>query len=184
MFIENPSADFRQGDILEKVYFTPPIFYKTKDDQINVNQAITIRCTHLVIVSHCCELQWYEDEQGYSRPRRPFVLVAPLSLKLPFQQDTDEYRLLIENGEKRPENDPVQYFYFKSNALIGSESVIDFSSIIPIRSGTLKELGVGKVLELEIKYRHLFRTKLHEYFSRIPPEEWDEVKNLFPQDFD
>jgi len=177
MFVENHSTGFRQGDILEKVYYTPPTFHKMKDGQISLSQGYNIRYAHLVIVSQCCELEWYEDEQGIPRPRRPFVLVVPLSLKMPFQSTTPEYLKLIQNGEIDLENDPVQYFYFRDNPIIGSESVVDFSNIIPIRSGTLKDLGVRKLLELEVKHRHLFRTKLHEYFSRVPPEEWDEVQN-------
>jgi hypothetical protein len=181
MFIEPEGDILRQGDILEKVWFTPTTFHKVKDEQFTVPQA-TIRRANLVIVSHCCELTWYTNEQQKQQPRRPFVLVAPLAFSMPFPKDTPEYKMLIENGENKPENDPVQFFYFQSNDKIGSEAVIDFSSITPIRSALLRNLEIKRLLELDVKHRHLFRTKLHEYFSRIPEEEWGQVQELFPDE--
>lgn len=181
MFAAIPIDDLRQGDVLEKVWFTPATFHKIKDEQITVPQP-TIRRAHLVVVSHCCELTWFTNEQGQPQPRRPYVLVAPLSLKMPFSRESDEYRMLIENGVNKPENDPVQFFYYQDNTAIGSEAVIDFSAMIPIRSALLRSLGLKKLLQLDVKHRHLFRTKLHEYFSRIPEEEWDEVRRLFPEE--
>ncbi len=56
--------------------------------------------------------------------------MAPLSLRIPFAIDTEEYRLLVENGENRPENDSVQYFYFQGNSIIGCESVVDLPTMI------------------------------------------------------
>ena len=119
---------------------------------------------------------------GYFQPRRPYVLVAPVSLKMPFKQGSDEYTKLIQNGENRPENDPIQYFYYQDNPVIGAESVIDFSIIMPIRSSLLQDLAARKLLELDIKHRHLFRIRLREYFSRIPNEDWDVVMQLFPEE--
>lgn len=173
----------RQGDILEKAYFIAPSFYQLTDGQISLPQSYNIRHAHLVTLSQCCDLQWYEGPNGYSRPRRPYVLLAPLSLKIPFSKDTEEYQKLVENGENRPENDPIQYFYFADNPTIGGESVIDFSTMMPIKSSTLKNLEIKKLLELDVKHRHLLRTRLHEYFSRIPDEDWEEVKELFSEDF-
>ncbi len=182
MFIETKTDNLHQGDILEQVLFTPCIFHKAKDGQFTLPQTL-IRRTYLVIISHCCELTWYENDQGKLQPRRPYILVAPLSLKLPFEVDSPEYQRLIENGISRPENDPVQFFYYQNNDVIGSESVVDFSTILPIRHKLLLDIGLKKLLQLNVKHRHLFRTKLHEYFSRIPEEEWEEVQQLFPEDF-
>lgn len=174
----------RQGDILQKVYYTAPSFYQLRDGQISLSQNLTIRQVHLVAVSQCCDLQWYDSNTGRPRPRRPYVLVAPLSFKMPFGKDTEEYSKIVQNGERHPDNDPIQYFHYQDNPLVGGESVIDFSTIMPIRSSLLKEIAPQKILELDIKHRHLFRTRLHEYFSRIPDEDWDIVKDLFPQEIE
>ncbi|MBI2850585.1 MAG: hypothetical protein HYX80_06025 [Chloroflexi bacterium] len=179
MYVQAHSITLRQGDILEKVWFTPATFHKVTDGQFTVPPA-TFRNAHLVVVSHCCELTWYVNEQQREVPRRPYVLVAPLSFRMPFVRTTKEYEMLTENGLNRPDNDPVQYFYYDIAPSIGQEAVVDFSSMTPIRSGLLRELGLTKLLELDVKHRHLFRTKLHEYFARIPEEEWEEVKTLFP----
>lgn len=182
MFAEEHSELLRQGDILEKVYYIAPSFYQLRDGQISLPQNLVIRQSHLVTVSQCCDLQWYETGTGHFQPRRPYVLVAPLSLKMPFKQDSEEYSKLIQNGENRPENDPIQYFYYQDNPAIGAESVIDFSTIVPIRSSLLRDLAMRKLLELDIKHRHLFRIRLREYFSRIPDEDWDVVVQLFPEE--
>ena len=147
MFIEPQTDTLRQGDVIEQVWFTPATFYKVKDEQFTLPQT-TIRHSYLVIVSHCCELTWFTDAQGISQPRRPYILIAPLSLKIPFIENSIEYRMLVENGINHPENDPVQYFYFENNNVIHSESVIDFSTIIPIRSGTLRNLELKSCLPL------------------------------------
>jgi hypothetical protein len=182
MYVEPQSEGFRQGDILDKVWFTPSTFHNVKDEQFTIPQA-TVRRAHLVVVSHCCELTWYLNDQQKLQPRRPFVLVAPLAFSIPFSADTKEYEMLIENGENKPDNDPVQYFYYQANPKIGAEAIIDFSSISPIRNALLRSLEIKKLLELDIKHRHLFRIKLREYFSRIPEEEWEIVKELFPDEF-
>ncbi|MDD5702195.1 MAG: hypothetical protein PHU23_09125 [Dehalococcoidales bacterium] len=182
MFLTPANEQLRQGDILEPTWYTPTSFYKVTNDQFTVPQA-TIRRAYLVVISQCCELTWLKNNQGIDEPRRPFVLVAPLSFKMPFTKDSPEYNFLIENGINRPENDPIQFFYFNNNPVLGAESVVDFSTITAIRNGQLRQIGLKRLLELDVKNRHLFRTKLHEYFSRIPEEDWEQVKKLFPDDF-
>lgn len=184
MFVSTLSQTLRQGDILDKVFFVPPSFHQLRDGQISLQHTFSLRQAYLVIISNCCDLQWYEDKQGNLHPKRPYVLVAPLSLSIPFSKDSDEYEKLVHNGENRPDNDPIQYFYFQHNPVIGAESVVDFSTVMPIRSATLRDITSPKLLELQVKHRHLFRTRLHEYFSRIPEEEWEEIRALFPSDFD
>ena len=103
---------------------------------------------------------------------------------MPFEKGTVEYTDLVENGKNRPENDPIQYFYYENTTVMGAESVIDFSTIMPMRSSVLRNIASQKLLELDVEHRHLFRTRLREYFSRIPDEDWDSVKKLFPQDLD
>jgi len=179
MFVENKSDIPKQGDIVQKTYYVQANFLRLKENQITVPQSPKISYSYLVILSHSCELQWYPDDKGKLRPRRPQVLVAPLSLKMPFKQGTEEYQKLIENGENTPDNDPVQYFYFEDNPVIGSESVVDFSTMMPIKSSLLREIGTEKLLELDVKSRHLLRMRLRDYFSRIPEEEWDEIQRLF-----
>lgn len=110
-------------------------------------------------------------------------MVAPLAIKMPFRPGSEEYAKLVQNGENRPDNDPIQYFYYHDNPVIGTESVIDFSVIMPIRSSLLQDIAVQKLLELDIKHRHLFRIRLRDYFSRIPEEDWDAVRRLFPEEF-
>ncbi len=184
MFVENKSDVFRQGDIVTKMYFTAPAFYVPKGDQVTITHGQTkLNISYLVLVSNCCELQWYEDDSGRKRPRRPQILVAPLSLKIHFEQGSEEYNKLIKNGENTIENDPVQYFYFEDNTIIGCESVIDLSTIMPMKSSVLKERGTRKLLELEVKHRHLLRKRLREYLSRIPAEEEAEVQRLFRDEF-
>lgn len=182
MFVEKKSNILRQGDIVEKTHFVQANFQRLKEDQITFPQSSKIFYSYLVILSNCCELQWYEDEKGRLRPRRPQVLVAPLSLGVPFKQETEEYKKLIKNGKNRPENDPVQYFYFEDNEVIGSESVVDLSTMMPIKSSLLREIGKEKILELDVESRHLLRMRLRDYFSRIPGEEWDEIQRLFPDE--
>jgi hypothetical protein len=180
MFVENKSDILRQGDIVQKTYYLPANFSKLKEDQILLPQSPKMFYSYLVILSHCCELQWYTDDSGRFRPRRAQVLVAPLSLKMPFKHQTEEYRKLVGNGENTPDNDPIQYFYFEDNSIIGSESVVDFSTMMSIKSSLLREIGTEKLLELDVKNRHLLRIRLRDYFSRIPKEEWDEIQRLFP----
>ena len=127
-------------------------------------------------------MQWYKNRKGYLVPKRNQVLVAPLSFKMPSAKGTEEYNKLIENGKNKLDNDPIQYFYFEHNDVIGRESVVDFSTIIPIKSKLLQDIGAGKLLELDVKHRHLLRMRLFTYFSRVPNEEWDEVKGLFPEE--
>jgi len=182
MFVANKSDVLRQGDILKKTHFVPASFHILKDDQIALPQNPKLIYSYLVILSHCCELQWYPNPKGKLVPRRQQVLVAPLSLTIPFKHGTDEYNKLIENGENRPDTDPVQYFYFRDNEVIGAESVIDFSTMMPIKSKLLREIGMEKLIELDVKNRHLLRIRLRDYFSRIPEEEWDEIKRLFPNE--
>jgi hypothetical protein len=182
MFTTKFSNSLRQGDILDKVFFTAPNFYIMKDSRISIPNLNLKEC-YLVLLSQCCDLQWDKDDEGHSKPRNGYVLVAPLSLKIPFKNGTIEYKYLVQNGKNRPDKDPIQYFYYENNEKIGIESVVDFSSIMPIRSSTLKELEGQKLLELDILNRHLLRTRLREYFSRIPNEDWEETKKLFPEDF-
>jgi hypothetical protein len=91
MYIAPQNDVLRQGDILEKVWFTPATFHKIKDEQFTIPQTI-IRRAHLVVISHCCELTWYVNDQQKEQPRRPFVLVAPLSLNIPFQIDSESIK--------------------------------------------------------------------------------------------
>ena len=182
MFITQFSDHFRQGDVINKIFFTSPCFYMPKDSKLTLQSSIVLRESYFVLVSQCCDLQWYDDANGNNIPRRAFILVAPLSLKLPFDKDTTEYKKMIENGINQPDNDPIQYYYYQNNPQIGQESVVDFSTLIPIRSALLKEMKVKKLLELDKLNRHLFRTRLRDYFSRIPQEDWDVAKDVFPSD--
>jgi hypothetical protein len=180
MFSKNPSNVFHQGDILDKVYYMPVTFLKYKAGQIPLPQSQSIRHAYLVLLSNCCDLQWYTDDQGNLVPRRRYILIAPLSLTLPYTKPSEEYNMLIENGRNQPENDPVQFFYYKKNTVIGDESVVDFSAMMSIRSAALRDIGINdKLLELDVEHRHLLRTRLHQYFSRVPEEEWEEVTKLF-----
>lgn len=182
MFSSGKSAVLRQGDITPKVYFTPPSFHSFRDGQLTLPQTCVLRCVHLVLMSQCCELQWFLDDKGYSRPRRPYVLVVPLSFKIPFATDSLKYRKLIENGENRPKDDPVQFFWFPKHPATGAESVVDLSTIMPVKTASLRDMFADKLLELDVKHRHLLRTRLRDYFSRIPEEEWTEVAQLFPEE--
>lgn len=179
MFASDRSDNLRQGDILGEAYFISPSFHQLKASEIVLPQNTILRQAHLVVISQCCELQWYVDPNGNHRPRRPYVSVSPLSLKMPFEKGTEEYEKLVENGKNRPDNDPVQYFYFEDNPVIGAESVIDFATIMPIRSATLRDLGAKKLLQLKTEHRHLLRIRLRDYFSRIPDEDWEDVQSLF-----
>ena len=183
MFIQQPSDVFRQGDILDKIYYMPVTFLQHKNGQIPLPQSQIIRHEYLVLLSNCCDLQWHTDDQGNLVPRRRYILIAPLSLKIPYPKYSEEYNMLIQNGRNRPENDPIQFFYYQENPLIGAESVVDFSAMMAIRSAVLRDIGTNKLLELDVERRHLLRTRLHQYFSRIPEEEWEEVQRLFPEDF-
>lgn len=182
MFVQQSSDVYRQGDILDKVYYIPVTFLKRKEGQISLPQSQTIRHEYLVLLSNCCDLQWYTDNYGNLVPRRRHILIVPLSLRLPYSRDSKEYNMLIQNGRNRPENDPIQFFYYQANPVIGVESVVDFSAMMAIRSAALGDIGTKKLLELDVEHRHLLRTRLHQYFSRIPDEEWDEVNRLFPSD--
>lgn len=182
MFVETISDVLRQGDIVQKIHFTPASFHILKGDQITLPQNPKLIYSYMVILSHCCDLQWYPNQKGKLVPRRPQILVAPISLKIPFQQGTDEYNKLIENGENRPDNDPVQFYYFENNPAIGSALVVDFSTMMPIKTSLLREVKTIKILELDVKHRHLLRIRLRDYFSRIPDEEWDEIKTIFPDE--
>ena len=90
MFVLGKSTRLRQGDVLEKVFFTPASFHELKDGQMQLLQVSAIRQAHLVVVSQCCELEWFQDDRGSLRPRRAYVLVAPLSLKLPVSPDLSD----------------------------------------------------------------------------------------------
>ena len=182
MFVTQFSDHFRQGDVISKIFFTSPCFYVLKDNKLTLQPNTILREAYFVLVSQCCDLQWHADTNGNNIPRRAFITVAPLSLKLPFDKNTIEYNKMIENGINQPDNDPIQYYFYQNNSYIGQESVVDFSTLIPIRSALLKEMKVKKLLELDKLHRHLFRTRLREYFSRIPQEDWDVAKDVFPSD--
>jgi hypothetical protein len=183
MYLGQPSADLRQGDILGEAFYASPWFDRLRDGKLVLPSGGRLHHARLVAMSNCCDLAWDKDNQGNLKPRRQYVLVAPLSKKIPFRPGTDEYRKLIENGINRPDKDPVQYFYFQDHPALGGDAMVDLSSMMTIKSATLRDICPSKLLELTVRDRHLLRTRLREYFSRIPDEEWEEVRRLFPGDF-
>ncbi len=66
--------------------------------------------------------------------------------------------MLIQNGRNRPENGPIQFFYYQLNPVIGTESVVDFSLMMAIRSAALRDIGTRKLVELYLDHRHLNST--------------------------
>ena len=173
------SDEFRQGDIIEPLYYVSPGFYRFQNEQLSLSPNINVKHAHFALLSNCCELQWYYDG-NVRRPKRPYVFIAPLSFRLPFTAGTVEYDKLVRNGEGQPDNDPIQYFYYDPSDVLSSESVTDLSAMMPVRSSFLADSK--KILQLDINCRHLLRIRLREYFTRIPDEEWDEVHSMFSAD--
>lgn len=183
MYISAPDySTLRQGDVVQDIYYTAPVTHSFTNGTLSLPQQYPIRLAKLAVVSQCCELEWYPDDQGRRRPRRPWVLVAPFTEVLPFDADTLEYANLVKNGENETDNDPVQYFYYSPCDALPSGGVINLATIFPIRNGELDNYRDSKLIQLNVKNRHLLRQRLTDFFGRIPDDEAEEVEKLFGGD--
>lgn len=157
MYLSEPSASLRQGDVIRDFLFCQTKLEKYRDgDPCVVGFRPSVERMNVVIVSQCCDIS-----------KRPYFLISPLRPISNYIRQQSYY----ENLKHHVLRDPVNLFYYESSEHFGEDCYIDFSLVVPIEKARIEECRESKILELTIPIRDVFRKNLAANFARVPEED-------------